>query len=92
MLGATKWFANKACALQVQQKKPTIRHSTSEEEILPAVTLLQKAYQLQESELKAARETWENRTGCNLKSRTDGRIASDGDIAFCLRLESRAQL
>ena len=82
-LGATKWFANKACALQ--QKKLTIRNATSDKEIFPAVTLLQKAYQLQEQELKTARAIWENRTGC--KSRADG---IDDEITLCHRLESRS--
>ena len=83
MLGASKWFARMACALQ--QKKATIRQASSAGETFPAVTLLRKAYQMQETELKEARETWESRTGC--KSRMDG---IDDEIAFCPRLESRS--
>ena len=82
-LGASKWFARMACALQ--QKKVTIRQASSAGETFPAVTLLQKAYQMQETELKEARATWESRTGC--KSKMDG---IDDEIAFCSRLESRS--
>jgi hypothetical protein len=82
-LGATKWFSRMACA--IQQKQATINCSKSEGQPFPAVTLLQKACQLQMTELKEARSAWENRTG--KKSQNDG---LDDDLAFCLRLESRS--
>ncbi len=83
VLGASKWFARMACALQ--QKKATIRQAGPEGELFPAATLLRKAYQMQETELKEARENWESRTGC--KSRMDG---IDDELASCPRLESRS--
>ncbi len=82
-LGATKWFSRMACA--IQQKQATINRSKSEGQTFPAVTLLQKACQLQMNELKEARSAWESRTG--QKSQNDG---LDDDLAFCLRLESRS--
>jgi hypothetical protein len=82
-LGATKWFSRMACA--IQQKQATIYCPKSEGQTFPAVTLLQKACQLQMTELKEALGAWESRTG--KKSQNDG---LDDDLAFCLRLESRS--
>jgi hypothetical protein len=73
-LGATKWFATQACA--IQQKQATINCSKSEGTAFPAMALLQKACQLQKDELKEARSVWENRTG--RKSEKDG---NDGDLS-----------
>jgi hypothetical protein len=84
-LGAAKWLSRMACATRIQQKQATINCSKSEGQPFPAVTLLQKACQLQMTELKEARSAWENRTG--KKSQNDG---LDDDLAFCLRLESRS--
>ena len=82
-LGATRWFATQACA--IQQKQATISCTKSEGRAFPALTLLKKACQLQQDELKEARSVWENRTGG--KSRNDG---IEDDLAFCFRLESRS--